>query len=238
MSPKGTLYLIPTTLSDDSTNQSTTVYIKNLLIQIKEYIVEEEKSARKFIKSIDPSIVQNELLLLRYGKHERNEDMGKFFKGLEQGKAVGLMSEAGCPAIADPGSEIVAEAHRRGIKVVPLVGPSSIILALMASGFNGQNFTFWGYLPIDKNDRKKKVKELENLSERYNQTQIFIETPFRNHQLMSDLLLNCNQYTKLCVARDVTGENEQIISCTIAEWRKKEYDFNKIPCIFLLLKSS
>ena len=147
------------------------------------------------------------------------------------------MSEAGCPGVADPGAEIVAEAHRRGIKVVPLVGPSSILLALMASGFNGQSFTFHGYLPIDKAERARKIKELEAAASRFNQTQLFIETPFRNNQLLEEILRSCTAKTQLCVACNLTGDDEFVQTKTIAEWKQKIPDLHKRPTIFLLFRS-
>ena len=181
-------------------------------------------------------IPQSELLIHVYGKHSEKVDIRSYFNELEGGKDVGLMSEAGCPAVADPGSDIVAEAHKRGIKVVPMVGPSSILLALMASGFNGQSFTFHGYLPIDKVQRSKRIKELENIAERHNQTQIFIETPFRNNQILEDILKTCSPRTRLCVACNVTAADEQIISQPIEQWRKQKVDFHKKPAIFLICK--
>jgi len=158
--PKGTLYLLPVPLADNASAKSYTPYLIETINQISEYIVENEKTARRFLKEAGLRIPQSELLMHDYGKHNRESGLGEFFVGLESGKAVGLMSEAGCPGIADPGADIVAEAHKRGIKVIPLVGPSSILLALMASGFNGQSFTFHGYLPIDKAQRAKRLKEL------------------------------------------------------------------------------
>jgi 16S rRNA (cytidine1402-2'-O)-methyltransferase len=155
-------------------------------------------------------------------------------KALLAGEDVALMSEAGCPGIADPGAEIVALAHKNNIQVVPLTGPSSILLALMASGFNGQSFTFHGYLPIDKLQRAKRLKELESLSERLNQTQIFIETPFRNNQLLDEVLKSCSSKTRLCVACNLTAPDEQIISRPVEQWRKTKVDFHKKPAIFLL----
>jgi len=146
------------------------------------------------------------------------------------------MSVAGCPGVADPGAGIVASAHEKGIKVVPLIGPSSILLALMASGFNGQSFSFHGYLPIDKSQRSKKIKELESQAERFNQTQIFIETPFRNNQLLEEIIRNCKKSTRLCVACNLSAADEQIISIPIEQWRKKKVDIHKKPAIFLLFK--
>jgi 16S rRNA (cytidine1402-2'-O)-methyltransferase len=156
---------------------------------------------------------------------------------LQAGNDVGLMSEAGCPGIADPGAEIVEKAHRMGIKVVPLVGPSSILLALIASGFNGQSFTFHGYLPIDKVDRAKKIRELENLSIKNEQTQLFIETPFRNNPMLEEILKTCNPKTRLCIACDITAETEFIQTKTIAEWQKKVPELHKRPTIFLIYHS-
>jgi len=162
--------------------------------------------------------------------------MVPYFKELMTGKDVGLMSEAGCPGIADPGAEIVSEAHKRGIKVVPLVGPSSLLLALMASGFNGQSFTFHGYLPIDKVERGKKIKELEQLAEKNKQTQLFIETPFRNNHLYEDILKNTAAQTLLCVACNITGEDEFIKTMSIGQWRQERIDLHKKPTIFLLYR--
>src|SRR5579862_8829586 len=159
----GTLYLVPVPLAENAFAKSFTPYLGDTINHIKEYIVENEKTARRFLKEAGLKTPQSELVLHDYGKHNRDNDISNFFKGLTAGNDVGLMSEAGCPGVADPGSDIVAEAHRRGIKVVPLVGPSSILLAVMASGFNGQSFTFHGYLPIDKNERSRKIKELESL---------------------------------------------------------------------------
>lgn len=233
---KGVLFLIPVPLADESAEQVIPTTQTPLINRLKTYIVENEKTARKWLKVMGLKTPQSELVLYPYGKHAEKNDFSIFFKELESGEDVGLMSEAGCPAVADPGSDIVAEAHRRGIKVVPLVGPSSILLALMASGFNGQNFIFHGYLPIDKVERARKIKELEVVSERLHQTQIFIETPFRNNQLLEEVLRSCSPRTRLCVAVNLTAENEQIIALPVEQWRKKKVDFHKIPAIFLLLK--
>jgi 16S rRNA (cytidine1402-2'-O)-methyltransferase len=231
----GILYLIPVPLSDDAAFQSFTPYLVETINSLDEYIVENEKTARKFLKLAGLKIPQSELTIHDYGKHVRDKgNINDFFEGLKQGKSVGLMSEAGCPGIADPGASIVARAHQLGIKVVPLVGPSSILLALMASGFSGQKFAFHGYLPIDKIDRAKEIKNLEQQSAREKQTQIFIETPFRNNQLLADLLKICKPSTLLCVASNVTAADENIQSLTVGEWRKRSFDFHKKPTIFLL----
>jgi 16S rRNA (cytidine1402-2'-O)-methyltransferase len=234
--PLGTLYLIPVPLAENAAAKSFTPYLTGTINSIKEYIVENEKTARRFLKEAGLTTPQSELIIHDYGKHNR-DDTVDFFKGLQAGNDVGLMSEAGCPGIADPGAEIVNKAHRMGIKVVPLVGPSSILLALMASGFNGQSFTFHGYLPIDKVERSRRVKELENLAIKNDQTQVFIETPFRNNPLLEEILKSANPRTKLCIACDLTAETELIQTKTIAEWQKKVPELHKRPAIFLLYHS-
>ncbi len=231
---KGTLFLIPVPLAEEASEQSFTAFHTNTINQISTYIVENEKTARKFLKEAGLKIPQSELIIHDYGKHKRNQSLGSFFKELLAGKDVGLMSEAGCPGIADPGADIVAEAHKRGIKVVPLVGPSSILLALMASGFSGQSFTFNGYLPIDKVERAKKIKSLEQIALTRKQTQIFIETPFRNNPLIEEILRSCAPSTKLCIAANITGPNEFIKTQPIFAWRKEKPDMHKQPAIFLI----
>ena len=192
------------------------------------------KSARKFIKRIAPDKVQADLRIAVIDKHQPHNDMLPFITPCLEGISAGIISEAGCPGIADPGADIVAEAHKRGIKVVPLVGPSSILLALMASGFNGQSFAFWGYLPIDKEQRTKRIKDLDLSASRYKQTQIFIETPFRNNQLFEEVLKSCKPNTQICVASNLTAEDEFIKTQSVYNWRKEEIDLHKKPTIFLL----
>lgn len=232
--PNGTLYLIPVPLADEAIGRSLTPYLTETINQISEYIVENEKTARRWLRECGLKTPQNQLTIHDYGKHNRKESVAPFFTGLLAGKDVGLMSEAGCPGIADPGADIVAEAHRKGIKVVPLVGPSSILLALMASGFNGQSFTFHGYLPIDKGDRAKKIKDLEAQAERFKQTQLFIETPFRNNPMLEEILRSCKPNTRLCIACNLTAADELVKTQTIAAWRKSPPDLHKKPCIFLI----
>ncbi|HUH32617.1 MAG TPA: SAM-dependent methyltransferase [Daejeonella sp.] len=198
-------------------------------------MVENSKTARRFLKEAGLQTPQSELIVHDYGKHNR-DNLAEFFTGLLNGKNVGLMSEAGCPGIADPGADIVAYAHKKGIKVVPLVGPSSILLALMASGFNGQSFTFHGYLPIDKLQRSQRIKELEGLAEKHNQTQLFIETPFRNNPMLEEILRSCKPQTQLCIASNLTAEDEMVQTKTIAEWRKQVPELHKKPVIYLLSK--
>jgi 16S rRNA (cytidine1402-2'-O)-methyltransferase len=233
---KGTLFLIPVPLAEHAAQKTFTPYLGDTINSIKTYIVENEKTARKFLKEAGIKTPQSELLIHDYGKHKRGNSMVPFFKELMTGTDVGLMSEAGCPGIADPGADIVAEAHKRGIKVVPLVGPSSILLALMASGFNGQSFTFHGYLPIDKIERAKRIKELEQLSQNSRQTQLFIETPFRNNHLFEDILKNTAAQTLLCIACNLTGEDEFVKTMSVGQWRQERIDLHKKPTIFLLYK--
>jgi 16S rRNA (cytidine1402-2'-O)-methyltransferase len=232
----GTLYLIPVPLADNAAAKSFTPYLVDTINQINEYIVENSKTARKFLKEAGLKIPQSDLIIHDYGKHNRDNNQNVFFAGLLAGKNVGLMSEAGCPGVADPGAEIVALAHQKGIKVVPVVGPSSILLAIMASGFNGQSFAFHGYLPIDKVQRASKIRELESLSEKNDQTQLFIETPFRNNPMMEEILKTCKPQTKLCIACNITADEEFIQTKTIANWKKQTPELHKKPVIYLLFK--
>ncbi len=233
--PFGTLFLLPVPLSDTAASASYTPFLVDTINTIGEYIVENEKTARKFLKQAGLTRPQQELIMHDYGKHTRQRmDVRVFFAGLEAGRDVGLMSEAGAPGVADPGAEIVAEAHRRGIRVVPLVGPSSILLALMASGFSGQSFAFHGYLPIAKSDRIKRIKQLEKDTITKQQTQLFIETPFRNNQLLDDVLLSCNSQTRLCIACNLTAPDEFIHTRAIKDWKADKPDLHKKPTVFLL----
>lgn len=232
---KGKLFLIPVPLAEGMEKSSYTHIHTDIINNIEEYVVENEKTARKFLKAADLKIPQSQLIMHDYGKHIREKmDYNKVFANVLKGKDLGLMSEAGCPGVADPGADVVAEAHKRGIQVVPMVGPSSILLALMASGFNGQKFTFHGYLPIDKTDRAKRIKDLEGQSAREKVTQIFIETPFRNNQLLAEVLRVAKPSSKLCVAANLTAADELIVTKTIAEWKKTTIELHKIPAIFLL----
>ena len=237
----GKLYLIPITLSNPG---ETSVAPEDVLPQtikrvidfIDDYIVENEKTARKFIKSIHPDKKQPDLKINTLNKHTEISAHHEFIQPLLNGKNIGLMSESGCPGIADPGAVIVKLAHEKGIQVVPLVGPSSILLALMASGMNGQSFAFNGYLPIDKNDKKQALKTFERLSFEKNQSQLFIETPYRNNKLMENLLQLLQPNTLLCVACDITLPTEYIKTKTINEWKKEKADLHNRPCIFIIQK--
>ncbi|WP_191860053.1 SAM-dependent methyltransferase [Hanstruepera ponticola] len=232
----GKLYLIPTTLGDNNPLEVLPVTVKNTIEKTNVFIVENEKSARRFIKKITPNKKQSELKLYTLNKHTEASELPTFLSACSQGIDVGLLSEAGCPAIADPGADIVNIAHNENITVVPLVGPSSIIMALMASGMNGQSFAFNGYLPIDKQERKKELVRLERLSQQQNQSQLFIETPYRNNAMLEDICSCLNEYTLVCVACDITLPTEYIKTKTVKEWKKNSADFHKRPALFIIYK--
>ncbi len=233
---KGRLYLIPTTLGSTAPLEVLPISIKQAVEVIDHYIVENEKTARHFIKSIAPRKSQPSLHIHQLNKFTEPELIPSFLDPCEEGFHVGVLSEAGSPAVADPGAEVVRIAHQRGIQVVPLVGPSSLILALMASGMNGQNFCFHGYLPIENQERKKSLKTMERESRSKNQTQLFIETPYRNEKLLEDLLKILSPSTLLCVAAGITLPEEFIRTYTVEEWaRHPKPELHKKPAIFLLL---
>lgn len=233
----GKLYLIPTTLGDNEPLEVLPLSVKKIVEQLDYFIVENEKSARRFIKKITPKKSQPSLILKLLDKYADEFEIKKYLDVCKEGVSVGLMSEAGVPAIADPGSEIVRLAHQKNIKVVPLVGPSSILLAMMASGFNGQNFTFNGYLPIDKSERKNKLIELEKLSGLKKQSQLFIETPYRNDKMFLDIIDVLNVNTELCIAADITLNTEFIKTLTVGEWKKQKPQLQKRPTIFIIHKN-
>lgn len=232
---KGKIYLIPTTLGENSIF-TIPEYVKTIIFSMDEFIVENEKSARQYLKAIGMKKPMHEIILNPLNKRTHEKDFEKYIANIFLGKSIGIISEAGCPSVADPGSEIVRIAHQKNIQVVPLIGPNSILLALMASGMNGQNFAFNGYLPIDKNERKNKLKELENKSLKENQTQIFMETPFRNRQILEDIISACQANTLLCLACDITLPTEFIQTKTIREWKNNLPDLHKRPAIFLIYK--
>lgn len=228
------LYLIPVTLGETSIESVLPSYNKEIILNIRHFIVEDVRSARRFLKKVDKSIDIDALEFYPLNKHTSAEEISGYLKPLEKGASMGVISEAGCPAIADPGADVVAIAQNKNLKVIPLVGPSSIILSVMASGFNGQSFAFHGYLPVDSGERVKKLKQLEQRVYNEKQTQLFIETPYRNNKMVEDILLNCRPQTKLCIAANITCEGEYIKTKTIKEWKGKLPDLAKIPCIFLL----
>ena len=230
----GVLYLLPAWLGETSSDEIFSTELKNVVKNTKHYIVENEKSARKFLKFIFPEVVQNELELFVFNKKSKIQDIQEVLTFLKDGTSIGLLSEAGMPCIADPGNTVVAYCHQNNIKVYPISGPSSILLALISSGMNGQNFSFHGYLPIDKLELKRKLIELETLSLKNSSAQIFMETPFRNNALYSFLLECLKPNTNLCVATDLTLPSQFISTKTIKEWKKIKIDLNKKPTIFII----
>lgn len=231
---KTALYLIPVLLGDTTPERVLPSYNKEIILGIHHFIVEDVRSARRFLKTVDKDINIDELQFFPLNKHTSPQDISGYLKPLEEGNPMGVISEAGCPAVADPGADVVAIAQRKNLPVVPLVGPSSIILSVMASGFNGQSFAFNGYLPIEPAERAKKLKILEQRASTEHQTQIFIETPYRNNKMVEDILKNCRPQTRLCIAANITCEDEYIKTKTLREWKGKVPDLSKIPCIFLL----
>jgi 16S rRNA (cytidine1402-2'-O)-methyltransferase len=237
MSQKGKLYLIPTTLGDNEPLEVLPLSVKKVVEQLDHFIVENQKTARSFIKKITPKKSQPSLILMSIDKYAEALEVSRYLDVCDQGISVGLLSEAGVPAIADPGAEVVKLAHKKNIQVIPLVGPSSIILAMMASGMNGQSFAFNGYLPIEKSDRKKAIKQLEKLSFDKNQSQIFIETPYRNEKMMIDLKSVLSSGTSLSIACDITLSSEYIKTLPIEKWAKENPDLHKRPTIFIIHKT-
>lgn len=230
------LYLIPVLLGDTPVDKVLPAYNKEIVVAIKHFIVEDVRSARRFLKKVDKEIDIDTLQFYPLNKHTSPTDIASYLKPLQEGHSMGVISEAGCPAVADPGADVVAIAQRKGLKVVPLVGPSSIIMSVMGSGFNGQSFAFHGYLPIDPSARAKRIKTLEQRVYNEDQTQIFIETPYRNNKMLEDILRTCSPHTKVCVAANITCEDEYIRTMTVKEWKGKQPDLTKIPCIFLIYK--
>ena len=233
---KGKLYLIPITLGESNPDDVLPQTVKRAVELIDCYIVENEKTARKFIKSIVPEKVQATLQLSTLNKHTEIAEHNQMIQPCLEGINVGVMSEAGCPGVADPGAAIVKLAHEKGIQVIPLVGPSSILLAMMGSGMNGQSFAFNGYLPIDKSEKKAALKNFEKLSNDKNQSQLFIETPYRNNKLIEDLLQTLHPNTHLCIAADITLPTEYIKTMRIADWKKAKIDLHNRPTIFIVHK--
>lgn len=223
-------------MSDAPVGHVLPPYNIEVVRQIKHFVVENIRTARRFLKRCDPSINIDELTFATLNTHTPPEQVASMLAPLASGQSVGVISEAGCPAVADPGSDLVAVAHSKGYKVVPLVGPSSILMALMGSGFNGQTFAFQGYLPIQRGERTAKLKQLENLILHHHQTQIFIETPYRINALIDDIIATLPGQLKLCIAVDVTGPAESIRTHTLAEWKRSKPSLGKIPTIFLLYK--
>jgi 16S rRNA (cytidine1402-2'-O)-methyltransferase len=232
----GKLYLIPTSLGDSAPLETIPISIKKIIESIDVYIVENEKSARRFIKTVSYGKSQSSLTLFTLNKFTDPLEIPLYLEECYKGNNIGLLSDAGCPAVADPGAEVVKIAHEKNIKTIPLVGPSSILLAMMSSGMNGQNFAFNGYLPIEKVERKSKMKQLEKRSFDENQSQLFIETPYRNNSVLEDLYKTLNSDTKICVACDLTLPTEYIKTQTAKQWKHSKLDFHKRPAIFIIHK--
>ena len=229
------LYLIPVTLGETEISQVLPAYNHDVIVGIKHFIVENIRSARRFLKKVEKSIDIDTLTFYELNRHTDRKFIGEYLDPLKKGEPVGIISEAGCPAIADPGADVVAIAQSRGYKVVPLVGPSSIIMSVMGSGFNGQSFAFNGYLPIHPADRAKRIKQLEARSASEKQTQLFIETPYRNAKMVADLLAALSPHTRLCIASGLTTEAEYLRTCTVRQWRQTPPpDLGKTPTIFAI----
>jgi len=233
----GKLYLIPTTLGENEPLEVLPISIKQIIEQVDFFIAENEKAARRFIKKVSSGKSQPDLNIQLLNKFTEESVIHTYLNPCVEGKNVGLMSDAGYPSVADPGADIVSLAHEKNIQVVPLVGPSSIIMAMIASGMNGQNFAFNGYLPIDKNERKTEIKKFEKRSKDFNQSQIFIETPYRNDKLLADFNTYLNDTTRLCIACNITLPDEYIKTQTINDWKKTKIELHKKPCIFILHKN-
>jgi 16S rRNA (cytidine1402-2'-O)-methyltransferase len=229
-----TLYLIPTTLGETSVEKVLPADLMKVVSTLQYFVVENTRTARRHLKKMVPEIVIDDLDFKELNEHSKPFELEVLLDPIRLGFDVGILSEAGCPGIADPGADLVKLAHQKGIKVVPLVGPSSILLSLMASGMNGQNFAFIGYLPVKSPERAKAIRDIERNSARDKQTQIFIEAPYRNAKLLEDLLSVCSEQTSLCIAVDLTLESEFVVTKTIAAWKKAVPDINKKPGIFLL----
>lgn len=235
----GTLYMIPCTLGDTPAEQVLPQHVIAVARKLKHFVVEQPKSARQFLSALKPEQAIQSLHFATLNEHTAAKDLAELLAPLLAGHDVGIISEAGCPGIADPGADLVNLAHRHGIRVVPLVGPSSILLALMASGLNGQCFAFHGYLPIEETARNKAIAALEAESAKRKQTQMFIETPYRNEKLFGALLAHCRPHTLLCVATDITLPGEQIQTRPIEQWKSQPApQLNKHPSLFLLLATS
>ncbi len=231
---KGLLRIIPTPIGDNSPLEVLPISVKKIIDELTHFIVENEKMGRQFIKKISPRKNQDELVILALNKFTTQEELNTCLDPCLKGISVGLLSDSGCPGIADPGAVVVSKAHKHGIKVKPLVGPSSIILAMMSSGMNGQNFAFNGYLPINKKNRSQALLKFQRIAIKKCQAQIFIETPYRSDTLLNEMLKVLDSNTLLCVACDLSLNSEFIKTQSVSGWKKNKYSFNKRPCIFIL----
>ena len=231
------LYLIPVTLGDTEIEKVLPAHNRDIILSIKHFIVENIRSARRFLKKVDKSIDIDTLTFYELNEHTEQKDIAHYLDALSKGEPMGVISEAGCPGVADPGAMVVEMAHRKNLRVIPLSGPSSIIMAVMASGFNGQNFAFNGYLPAKPAERNSRIKQLEARIYKENQSQIFIEAPYRNTKMIQSLLSYCRPDTLLCIASGITTQEEWIKTKSIAQWKKEKLpEIDKIPTIFILYK--
>ena len=228
------LFLVPNVLSDGDWQNVLPAGVLPVLTNTRYFIVENIRTARRFMKQVNKDTDIDRLTFFELNKHTQPNEIPSFLEPLKKGEDIAVISEAGCPGVADPGADIVKLAHKKGVAVVPLVGPSSILLSLMASGLNGQNFAFNGYLPVKPGERSRAINQLDKKAKNEQQTQIFIETPYRNNQLITDLLKTCSSSTLLCIAANITGENELIATKSVAEWKKNVPDLHKQPAIFLI----
>jgi len=233
MKVKGTLYLIPLPLGDNQLTESIPSGVMETAGRLRYFIVEELRTARRYLRKTDREFPLDESVFHILNEHTREEELAPMLDSAMKGNDIGLMSEAGLPGIADPGAMIVEMAHRKGITVKPLTGPSSILLALISSGLNGQNFCFHGYLPVKPTEREKKIREIE-IRSKTGEAQIFMETPYRNMKLLNDLLKNCMRSTRLCIASAITTDDEFILTLTIEEWKKRVPEINRVPAVFVL----
>lgn len=231
------LYLIPSFLGETPATKVFPPYNTEIARRIRHFIVEDVRTARRFLKALDKDINIDELSFVELNRHTKSEEIAGMLAPLEAGFPVGVISEAGCPAVADPGADVVAIAQSKGLRVVPLTGPSSIIMSVMASGFNGQSFAFNGYLPIEQEERVRALKRFEQRAWTENQTQIFIETPYRNARMLADMCANLKPQTRLCVAADITCPDEYICTKSIKDWKSQQPDLSKKPCIFLIYRA-
>lgn len=230
------LYMIPTTLGDTTIERVLPPDLTELISSLSVFIVENIRTARRFLKKVNPTIVIDDLTFFELNQHTEKKEIIRFLEPHQKGLDIGVISEAGCPGIADPGAEVVRIAHTKNIQVVPLVGPSSILLALMASGMSGQNFAFNGYLPIKNPEKLQHIKLLEKRMQTEGQTQIFIEAPYRNAQLLASLLQHCEAETMLCIAVDITLETEFILTKPVSYWKSHLPEIQKRPAIFMIGK--
>ncbi|MEM9673007.1 MAG: SAM-dependent methyltransferase [Cyclobacteriaceae bacterium] len=233
----GTVFLIPTVIAPDTHQKVLSPQIRDVVNSTNYYLVENIRTARRFLSAIPIKTPIDQLQFELLNKKTSPEELPVLMQPAFAGHNIGIMSEAGCPGVADPGALAVSYAHRKNLRVVPLVGPSSILLALMASGFNGQSFTFHGYLPIDKNKRIRAIKSLEKQSQQHQQTQIFMETPYRNNHLFSDVIKHCHPKTLICVAKNISGTEEYIKTQPVYAWRKEKLELHKVPTVFLLFST-